>query len=1127
MNYRAILLKNDLAKRLIGKKYEIINTRFDITGRLVEFTMKPLPSGTNIDYLYVFSNLLDGTGLEGYCKRDAYEKYRNKEIKLDEFRLMSNWFDKQFESAVPGDIFEIEKVDFYNFDGTTKNYTAYYHKFKYAFKINKIIDFYDTAQYPKPFNVITDENDPNYSVKTDISLNLLNTITGRFYTKNFGGKVGTLISSGVVDSEIAKTAYLILKISFKIFWILHDEILDKIAIQSRATLITAVYHNYSLYANNKGNAGNTYNTLSYIDKVVADILHDWGAAYESHPLPELEPKDFFQGLNLTEMSQYLNTLVNLYNNLYGKREDIIFPLPNNPDDNLESTRRFKQLLELLSEESLGILPIPIRLQILDEASEMFEIFENDKGLQILTEGNVLKILNSFIGYNEINTLLDYLAELKIVGKVKKTRFELLFRNMDDTHFYQNLDTDNWFSDSKDNRKTFTFLIYRHWKTSKYNFNYIPPGVTPNADGLNPNAFFLDESPAGGNKYYAKYDQNGNIIKGSDPILEFSVQDRTSEGNMYYYPLSEEISYETEKALNEEKVVVKQKTSNSYVYSAPGPMGGVSGVATSSNSEKYGEYHIYQPISILGYQANMELTIPQVDLIPAFLFYYAVDFDKLKDIDAGIEFGLQVALEVGLFFATGGVSVIEDLRYLRYLKYVTNINKARELAIPATEAVLFWRGLEAGSQVVSVTASIFTSYFTYRSATTNDPALAELNKKISYFFLALTFATAGSAIYSRNRTVKSAKEVVAEIDHLTSQSIPHQLPADVKQVIDLVAGETLLKATLTINKIGEEYAALAVKLNSIKNVNLMLADELAEILQNSVEAATKAKFNGYVNILDTFDDLAKVPKFKEFANFYDKYYELARLQKERKGWAVFLEADELITTQPLHTMEQVYDMMQYGHNIGLSSSDDIFGLIAKSNRVGKQVSSTVVKEWMDNYKAFLDNLVPYAFDNATHFNLFKNQIEPLLTKYKLGNRITIGGSTLTKIPPPDLDLVLYLGPDKYDAMLAHYENVFAQIKAYRNIPGNSKYLEKEIKGLEEAFQLSRDLSKGKFDTRCLLDFKVLPNGKPSLNRFVSEMKGSSFMNNLNVTAKKKLDFSIFRTVQGNRAVSVPPEYNINF
>ncbi|HEX8561773.1 MAG TPA: hypothetical protein VF676_02225 [Flavobacterium sp.] len=1118
---KVTLLQDKKIKRLQAKNYEITTFLPNSYGEIVEFEVTLLATTPNVTkkYVYVDRYILDGNEKKGYCDLFYYKQFRNNDMTFVELSKEQYWFDEEFENAQIGDIFEITKIDFYESDGVTRNFTSFYKKYKYAFKINSLaIDFGNSLTYPKPFNVNIDENLPNYSIKIDISPNLLNHISGRFYTKNFGDKVPTLIAQGIKDPELERLAYTVLNISFKIHWMLEDQILDNIAIKERNDLVAALRDNYHYFEGDEANSGNTYNALSKIDKIIVDIFRQWGVGHIGGVPEYLLPVDIFPDINIQQLTTYYETLVNLHNNLFGKEEATLFPPPYSPDENIESQRRYKKLLSLISHLSLRILPIEERLSLLDEAIKSFEIFERDS--KRLTEGDVLKIMDSVTGYAEANKLLEYLLETKLDDKVYKTKFELLFRKMDDHYFYHNITIADWFTEHKDNRMAFTFLLYRKWKISKYNFNYVPSSITPNADGLNPESYFLDESVNGGNKYYAKYDVDGNIISGSDPILEFYVEKVDGSGSVYYNPLSTEISYETEDELNKEKITINKIVSETYSYYSP--YGG--GVNTIDRTEVNGYYHLYQPISLLGYEANLELSIPQAELIPAFLFYYAVDFDELQDIEAGIQFGLEVAVEVGLFFVTGGVSIIADLRYLRYLKYVTKINKARTVGgVAAQEAVLFWRGIEAGAEVTAVTGGIFSSYFSFLANTSNNLELKELNERISYFFLALTFASAGKALYSRKRAVKSADDVLDEIERLSTlpTPIPHQVPQNVLDVIQNVGSKLALQTVTNINKIAVDYPQLGAKLTAIKNTNLRLSSQLTEIIIKR-EAKTKLKFNTNANFLDNFDTLAKVSKFDSLSQFYDDYYRISQAQRAKKNKDIFSEFSDLVPGQQLHTMDEVLDMINHGATVGVTSKSDLYGLIVKSYRKTKQASSVVVKQWISAYKTFLDTGLPHCFTSVAHFDLFKTQVGDLFSRYKLGDNLTIGGSSLNKIPPPDLDMVLYFDAKKYDALVNHYESVLNELKTYTKKRAITKY-DLDIKSIQDALAKSRNGDQ--LDVRCMIDFKIV-NGQPKLNRFRSELASSSSFGSLNVTSPKKYDFNIFKSERGNRAISLPPEFNFN-
>src|SRR5690606_13471423 len=76
---------------------------------------------------------------------------------------------------------------------------------------------------------------------------------------------------------------------------------------------------------------------------------------------------------------------------------------------------------------------------------------------------------------------------------KDTHFDVLFHKMDDkTLAYILPAISSLFDTEESSRGNFCLAIYRIWEKSRFNFYYIPIGSQPNADGMNPNAYFVNE-----------------------------------------------------------------------------------------------------------------------------------------------------------------------------------------------------------------------------------------------------------------------------------------------------------------------------------------------------------------------------------------------------------------------------------------------------------------------------------------------------------------------------------------------------------------------------------------------------------------------------------------------------------
>lgn len=679
---------------------------------------------------------------------------------------------------------------------------------EYVFKVK----FPPGQTSPKAYRSVTDyppenpdPNSPDYSVITPLPRNKNAEPTGIFYKKNFGDFVTTW--SGLSDEVKEPLARGVIYICWKISWI--EKEIGKLTIFSLASIKEAYNNKYY------NNDDTDYDALTLADRIVGDLLWQWGYYYSNNSgivkfdLTPILPTQYSESY-LDTINQYYNALVNFYEAIYYKEETDLFP-----DDSggLEerSDRRVTMLIKILPGIAVNVIPIKLRLEILDNIIKDKEIYEDED--KKINEADVLKILNSFLGYVEANILLDYLA---VVKTGNRTRYEILYKLMDDNRL-ERYPFISWFVDDANNKQFYNFLLYEKWKTSKYNMYYIPPGGTENENGLNPNAYFLS---AEGIKYFKVYDATGTEIGEVEPILEYSFEMVSSS---IVHQVFNEISYQAEEVLNQKLVVINQKTViTNYNYISP------HGGGKSTFTNKYGNYHIYQPIALIGYEGNLDFDVPQFAPIPAFLLFYSTDYNRLKTYDAIISFTAEVAIEIGLFFATGGLGAI---RHLKHLKHLNKIGAAFRNTLPASEAVIVWRGAEAGTEILSVSAGVLYSTTQLIANTTTSQATYELMQRLGKFFLVLTFTSAGSAIYSRQRAVRGANEVIREIDHLSDVGIPHGLSPEVIDVLYTIRNTALVSRTLFRNRIATLTASELGEANHIADLYDNLDDAAKTIFYN--------------------------------------------------------------------------------------------------------------------------------------------------------------------------------------------------------------------------------------------------------------------------------------------------------
>lgn len=1076
---KVAILKNDGTPVKLNEKF--VGLKYDINGFLVEF------QHAKVKYKFYRRSEFNKEdqsrkGIETYYNESQYLKYKQYKggntPTIDKL-IDSYAFKFAAFTANINDTVDIALLDF------NQPFDYYFKKKNCSFVVK-----YDTTikgvkryKHSSTGRVII----PGEAIITEDNRNLNKEATGLFYKKNFGDVVN---SWNIDDEKKSSFCEITTLIAFKIneiVEIIFPKILEK-ASYDRLDMVLAKTLEES--------------SLTLLERTIFNLKKNWGYYSIPNSPHQLEFDATFSGLpNYSEFSNYNNGLINFYKKLYVIQDILLLEPPET---------RLSYLLELLPSNAISIIPYNIRVKKLESFIDQVFLFEHDESL-------VLRLVYSFSA-TEANRILDFLLKKK---DGRKTNFEILFRKMDDQRLSR-ISFVSIFVKEEPNRKYFTNAIYELWKVSKYNFYYFSSGQPDNADLVNSQSYFLTKEGA------SELQENCVLTFNSE---SYSSSILTITSKVYF-----------ESAFSGNKIKIER------VYKEVVDAGGPKKPKIIARNH-FGDFHLFQPISLVGYQSDLEIDLPETSNIPAFLFHYVDDFDKLKDFDAGISLVIEIAVELALSYFTGGFSAFKDLRHL---KYVTKIKQAMSGALKAEDTVLFWRGIERSSEAFSIPAAIFSSYNTYLASTTNIEEEAKLRQKVSNFFLFLTLASAGSSIVSRSKVAKAADEVLKEVGDLTANGLSHQLSKEVLDIVTKIKASKSVWITLKINDLSLSYLRLANKLRSILNINEALATELVQILSTKSERVVR-KFNDFPEILDLYDDLTKVARFKRLTGFYEDFFNISDLQNiaKKRNDIILINGSTvkkipiisektltkaatgdqayLVSDIPLHTMRQLDELLEHGKNLGINP-EIVNGLIVKSYRSAKQVSFSFVKDWLSNYKRFLDTGVPYIFKTPEDLLLFKREVSELFTKYGLGDEIIIAGSSLTKVDPPDADFVLYLYSDKYNALLSRCQEKLNKLEALVNeFPSISNtFHQLKIKKIQNAINSSKSESGvRKLVLNSMFDFRV-ESGNLIVTDFKDEFISLSSVKNLRIVGKdKKKDFILFESRQGNRSISLPPEFNLKF
>ncbi|SQB28574.1 hypothetical protein [Chryseobacterium jejuense] len=385
-------------------------------------------------------------------------------------------------------------------------------------------------------------------------------------------------------------------------------------------------------------------------------------------------------------------------------------------------------------------------------------------------------------------------------------------------------------------------MYKIWKNSKYDFRYIPSGITPTGEGTNPNAFFQTSE---GDKYY-KPDGDEKTFA----TFEFGTIDLPPQypGDSPGIGLSQQIenNYYIDKKLDNEIVHITRVITNNFrsvnqdgVY-----IGNEVGDPKSWPAQKEHMYlHLYQPVNIVGYKDYEDLkdVLPKDPIMPAFVYYYCEEYDRLKDINAAWSLGIDVSTEILLFFVSGGASVIKDLRYL---KYAVKIGKALRATAASNEAVLVLRGAEVGFEVITITVSMCFYAMNYIATTSN----SEAAKQLANLFFWLTMLGAGATLYARTKATKAANKIAS------NPALYNAVPNEVKSLIDKLVGAEAAAITAIKGSLHSKYPKLYDKFIELSNIGGV---DFQKIFLNEFSKANPdlfKKLNDYPVSIDNWKSL---------------------------------------------------------------------------------------------------------------------------------------------------------------------------------------------------------------------------------------------------------------------------------
>jgi hypothetical protein len=324
---------------------------------------------------------------------------------------------------------------------------------------------------------------------------------------------------------------------------------------------------------------------------------------------------------------------------------------------------------------------------------------------------------------------------------------------------------------------YILMLYKIWKSSKYNPKYHDPSYTlpANAFGVYPESYYMEliadsGSPIQKTKYYDSVNSPAVFIYDSPNGSETTDYYMKSVGVDYI--LEDLKGKKIEIYRKETTIITTQSTREHNQF-------------TSSFSTLYGTYELYQPIALIGFKPDLKLVETFQDpetgvnlndptpTIPVFLFYYMVDYSNLKKIDFGVMLAAEIALNLT------GVGALSKLRYLGYL------SKARAVwagTATTSEVVLFWEAATGLNAIVQFTAGNLLAISNYVGNTTTDPDIKEFTEKVNVLLGILTLGSLLANPAMKKKLFTAAADVLAQERKLILLGKVHGLDVDTMNAI---------------------------------------------------------------------------------------------------------------------------------------------------------------------------------------------------------------------------------------------------------------------------------------------------------------------------------------------------------
>ncbi|MFU1857312.1 hypothetical protein ACK8HY_09865 [Sphingobacterium sp. NGMCC 1.201703] len=811
------ILYNGIPIQLPDDQFPSQELLFDVNGFLEGFTYRTTSENgeKKTAYRYFANDLFRekdrhavSNGM-GYFNVADYMEYIASTRAVTEIRR----FDHSAFIASPGLEIEIEILD------KGEPYKDYYNVANYKFTLEAAPSGTGTANYLKESftkNALVREiRIPTVHQKTLKSYTAENKTQpdGYFYAHNFGDKISADNAFG--SNYWARRKELMTGICLKIYAINKD-------IFSRLEGLT----NLSAWEQflETAESQQAFETIAApgIAKLVFLMKHSWCHYYDLNADPKYifksKPEAILHTRSNDELSAYLIALDRFYTTLYG------FDLSNYHRYN--TAVLLMDILYFLPDTAYLFLDYDLLLNVVKDFLSLKKIDQQQQ--QVLVKV-IIAIAES---YGHETEFMEFLLTVDNIGKVNITYFEQLYSLLTDAR-KERYPIVNWFVEEKENKRYFSYAIFKIWKYSKYNWDFYPPPMQqPVTDEDFLSLYWLSD----GEKYLNK-NNTINFIRSQ----QFQSKDDAGKQRQqaYDYKSNLEGIYIDLKLQRTETVYAVIKPTDEFPVKVPPEL------------VDLGKFHLFQPVILTNYEGNLNLDIPQTLTCPAFIMHFIKEYDEIADYDALIALGINVGADLVLFFAFGGLG---SLRYLNYLRYTTQLGRALRGELIATEAVKVWAGLGAGSEAVSVSAGLLAGIGEYLATTDNDIILSQTWKKMQHFFSFLTLASAGASFFSQWR-MYSLSEDLLNILSIAPTGI-NEVDAGTTDLINAIVGQGPARIANFEGKLSGMGNEASELLNWFRSTSLQ--KEKQRWFLDTFESATTSEIqllNQHVTTLDSLIDMS--------------------------------------------------------------------------------------------------------------------------------------------------------------------------------------------------------------------------------------------------------------------------------